>query len=251
MGCLTFWPLIYHYRISFSDLKRGRTEKPRWSGLNFQAKLLFSLMIRIPHLQSQSLCVCWWMTKGFLGMKLGVWQPGDCQFYLSPVVPISIVLFHNDSEADYNRAIAYTNHTVLPEALEKWSQSVMWKLLPRHMEIITEIDKRVGLFVSLWDTSITKCTFTSPRCHFYLLRWGLLSSVLIINNDVLQKSNLWWTQTINFTCVLTKRHFFWSWITYSFLFIFCSLWSWYIPQGLILRTRLTLCASWTTILKRQ
>ncbi|XP_074295037.1 alpha-glucan phosphorylase 2, cytosolic [Silene latifolia] len=40
------------------------------------------------------------------------------------------------------RAIAYTNHTVLPEALEKWSQSVMWKLLPRHMEIIAEIDKR-------------------------------------------------------------------------------------------------------------
>ncbi|CAL5382122.1 unnamed protein product [Camellia sinensis] len=40
------------------------------------------------------------------------------------------------------RTIAYTNHTVLPEALEKCSQAVMWKLLPHHMEIIEDIDKR-------------------------------------------------------------------------------------------------------------
>ncbi|KAF5181189.1 Glycogen phosphorylase, partial [Thalictrum thalictroides] len=40
------------------------------------------------------------------------------------------------------RTIAYTNHTVLPEALEKWSLEVMRKLLPRHIEIIEEIDKR-------------------------------------------------------------------------------------------------------------
>lgn len=47
------------------------------------------------------------------------------------------------------RTIAYTNHTVLPEALEKWSQAVMSKLLPRHMEIIEEIDKRFIAMIQL------------------------------------------------------------------------------------------------------
>lgn len=40
------------------------------------------------------------------------------------------------------RVFAYTNHTVLPEALEAWPRDLIGRLLPRHLEIIEDIDRR-------------------------------------------------------------------------------------------------------------
>lgn len=55
------------------------------------------------------------------------------------------------------RMMAYTNHTLLPEALEKWPVSLFRELLPRPLEIIYEINSRFLTEVAMrWPADIER-----------------------------------------------------------------------------------------------
>ncbi|KAJ9187401.1 hypothetical protein P3X46_002858 [Hevea brasiliensis] len=61
------------------------------------------------------------------------------------IFPDKVAVLMNDTHPTLcvPETVAYTNHTVLPEALEKWSLDLLQELLPRHVEIIKMIDKEL------------------------------------------------------------------------------------------------------------
>ena len=65
------------------------------------------------------------------------------------VIPELMRLFMDEHDMGWDeawdlvsRSVAYTNHTIMSEALEKWPQDLIQRLLPRIFEIICEINRR-------------------------------------------------------------------------------------------------------------
>jgi starch phosphorylase len=61
--------------------------------------------------------------------------------------PELVRILHDEHGLAFDEAVgiaretlSYTNHTLLPEALERWPEWLMWQVLPRHMRLIQQID---------------------------------------------------------------------------------------------------------------
>ena len=78
------------------------------------------------------------------------------------------------------RCMAYTNHTLLPEALERWSVAMFGRLLPRLLEIIYEINTRyMKVVIEKWpnDTEMHRAMSLIEDGHDPHIRMAYLSIV--------------------------------------------------------------------------
>ncbi|WP_172119629.1 glycogen/starch/alpha-glucan phosphorylase [Actinomyces faecalis] len=68
----------------------------------------------------------------------------------------------DDAWAEVTKTFAYTNHTVLAEALETWEISIFERLFPRVLEIIYEIDRRFRIDLAERGVDESTIDYMSP-----------------------------------------------------------------------------------------
>lgn len=118
--------------------------------------------------------------------------------------------------------LAYTNHTILSEALEKWPVSLLEKVIPRHLQIIYEINHRfletveelhpgdTDLLrrVSLIEEGETKQV---RMAHLALVGSHSVNGVSALHTEILKNHNfsdfhaLWPDRFVNITNGITQR----------------------------------------------
>jgi starch phosphorylase len=120
------------------------------------------------------------------------------------------------------KTFAYTNHTLLPEALEKWPARMFEKILPRHLEIIYEINHNfMETLEKVWpgDNKIKQKLSIIEEGNEKMIRMGNLSvigsfavnGVAEIHSELVKKelfpefNKLWPGKLINVTNGITPR----------------------------------------------
>ena len=120
------------------------------------------------------------------------------------------------------KTLAYTNHTILSEALEKWPVSLLEQVIPRHLQIIYEINARF----------LQKVTYLHPgnvdllrrmslieegenkqvrMAHLAMVGSHSINGVSALHTDILKKNNfadfhaMWPDRFVNITNGITQR----------------------------------------------
>ena len=119
---------------------------------------------------------------------------------------------------------AYTNHTLLPEALEKWSLDLFGSLLPRHLEIVFEINRRFLEEVRVafpgddtWLSRLSLIDESGPRyvrmAHLACVGSHTINGVAQLHSNLLKETvlrdfaRLWPDKFCNVTNGVTPRRF--------------------------------------------
>jgi len=97
------------------------------------------------------------------------------------------------------QTFAYTNHTLLPEALERWPVRLLELILPRHLQIIYEINSRhLAQVVKRWPGDMDRLRRMSlveeepekriNMAHLAIVGSHAVNGVAAIHSEILQKS---------------------------------------------------------------
>jgi starch phosphorylase len=120
------------------------------------------------------------------------------------------------------KTLAYTNHTILSEALEKWSVLLLERVIPRHLQIIYEINHRFLQEVSKLypgDTDLLKRVSLIEEgedkqvrmAHLAVVGSHCVNGVSALHTEILKKNNfadfnkLYPQRFINITNGITQR----------------------------------------------
>jgi len=120
------------------------------------------------------------------------------------------------------KTFAYTNHTVLPEALETWDTNLMEEIIPRHLQIIYEINYRFLQEVSVkWPGDTGKLVHMSfieegenkklKMAHLAIVGSHCVNGVAELHTKILKNNifsdfhKMWPERFINVTNGITQR----------------------------------------------